>query len=149
MNQPSLFDSLPHQARSKAPRSDDRWSAGGRVAPHCAIEAQARLPGDSPPRARRSDPPSSHAAADRLERSRAAEIQMRRVLDAITARPGRTTREIAADEGLDRHMVGRRTPDLERAGRVVATYRQGDELRWWPADYELPACAGATRTKRE
>jgi len=72
-------------------------------------------PGSRPARARRTDAASSHAAADRLERSR--------------------------------HMVGRRAPDLERRGLVVATYRHGDELRWWGADSVVPGTAGEVRRK--
>jgi len=87
-------------------------------------------PLDFAPRARTRDPLSSHAAADALERSGAARRQLDTVLAALRATPGLTSAELAARHGLDRHMVGRRLPDAERAG-LVRRYEHGArQVRW-------------------
>lgn len=89
-------------------------------------------PGHRPPRARREDPLSSHAAADALERSGRGAAQMTATLRAIAEHPGRTTRELAEITGLDRYMLGRRAADLARAGRIRRTEETpGAELRLW------------------
>ena len=87
-------------------------------------------PGTGPPRARRNDADGSHIAADRLERSGRAAAQLAAVLDAVRAWPGRTSREIAAHTGLDRHMIARRLPELWAHGKVTRIRRAGEELRW-------------------
>lgn len=83
-----------------------------------------------PPRARTRDPLSSHAAADEGERSGRIGRQMQRVLDAIRATPGMTSGELAARHGMDRHMVARRCPDLERRGLVRRVEWGAREVRW-------------------
>jgi hypothetical protein len=87
-------------------------------------------PGTGPPRARRSDHTSSHAAADRQERSGKAEADMRRVLEAVRMHPGLTSRELSERTGLDYHMVARRLPDLARRGLVERVVEAGEPLRW-------------------
>lgn len=67
-------------------------------------------------RARRSDPVTSHQAADEVERSGRVVSQQQRVLAAVRAFPGRTSRELAAEARLDRYMVARRLRELVRAG---------------------------------
>jgi hypothetical protein len=56
--------------------------------------------------------------------------QMARVLDAIRATPGMTSGELAARHGMDRHMVARRCPDLERRGLVRRIEYGAREVRW-------------------
>lgn len=87
-------------------------------------------PLDFAPRARRTDPLSSHAAADRAERSGSIGRQAARVLEALRATPGLTSGELAARHGLDRYMVARRCPDLERAGKVRRIEYGAREVRW-------------------
>ena len=83
------------------------------------------------PRARRSDPLSSHAAADKMERSGKLNRQCDQVLEAVREHPGSTSRELHALTGLDRHMVARRLPDLEKRGLVGRTVVGSKAVRWW------------------
>lgn len=72
-----------------------------------------------PPRARRTDPKSSHKAASTHERSGRLENDKRRVyLALLTAGKPMTSKQIAEQYGIDRHTVARRLPDLERDGKV-------------------------------
>ena len=88
-------------------------------------------PGNHPPRARRTDADSSHAAADQLERSGRAAAQLQAVLDAVRRHGGSTSKELAELAGLDRHLVGRRLPELAAQGLVHRVAIQGHEIRWW------------------
>lgn len=89
-------------------------------------------PGSRPPRARRSDPLASHAAADALESSGRAASLMADVLDAVRRFPGLTSRELGLRTGIDRHDFGRRLPELERR-RLIERVEEdpGAELRCW------------------
>ena len=89
-------------------------------------------PGQRPPRARTTDPLSSHAAADRMEASGRMGAQMAAVLVLIERFPGSTSRELAEQGGLDRHAVARRCPDLERRGLVQRAGVPGEQVRWFP-----------------
>lgn len=73
------------------------------------------------PAARDEDPPSSHAAADRMTKSGRRDAHARIVLALVTANPGSTSVELhrLAAGRLERHEVSRRLADLERLGRVV------------------------------
>ena len=62
------------------------------------------------PRARRSDPDTSHTAADRIRPKLRAQQQA--VLDALAKWPGSTAVELAHVSGLDRYLVSRRLPEL-------------------------------------
>lgn len=66
------------------------------------------------PRARRSDPRTSHIAAAQLARSGALSRQQRVVLRLVERYPGRTSIELAELSGgdLDRYQVARRLPEL-------------------------------------
>lgn len=75
-------------------------------------------PARQPARARRGDNAASHRAADELERSGRGERQKLAVLRGLAARPGATTKELAAFARLDRHLVGRRMPELVAQGYV-------------------------------
>jgi len=87
-------------------------------------------PLDFAPRARKRDPLSSHAAADRVERSGALGRQMTRVLEAVRATPGLTSGELAARHGMDRYMVARRLPDLEQRNLVQRIEHGERQVRW-------------------
>ena len=71
--------------------------------------------------ARNSDPHTSHAAAREAERSGRAERQRQIVLRCVkrhAADRPRTSMELAACMRLDRYMVARRLPELEKARQV-------------------------------
>lgn len=70
-------------------------------------------------RARNADHETSHAAAERHERTGIAATHRLKVEREVTLRPGQTYREIAAAIGLDCVEVMRRLNDLERAGIVA------------------------------
>ena len=71
------------------------------------------------PLARRTDPASSHEAAAQVTASGVRDSQCAAVLDALRRHPGSTSLELATASGLDRYVVARRLPELERDGRAV------------------------------
>ena len=66
------------------------------------------------PRARASDPETSHEAAAAIKASGELGRQQRAVLDLVRRFPGRTSIELAAlsDRQFDRYQVARRLPEL-------------------------------------
>lgn len=64
------------------------------------------------PRARRTDPETSHQAAAAIKASGALTKQQHAVLDAVRRWPGKTAVELARLSGLDRYAVSRRLPEL-------------------------------------
>ena len=73
----------------------------------------------SAPLAATADPQSSHLAAAEITASGLRDSQKRMIIEWLSARAtALTSAEIARDAGLDRHMVARRLPDLERDGLV-------------------------------
>ena len=80
---------------------------------------------------RRTDPDSSRQAARRHEQSGRLDSDRWRVLEALRRNPGASSKELAAREGLDRHMVARRLPDLERAGLVRRDCDGKGDTRWY------------------
>ncbi|RMD87034.1 MAG: MarR family transcriptional regulator [Alphaproteobacteria bacterium] len=70
------------------------------------------------PLARRTDPVTSHQAADRMRTSGAARTHAEKVLAFVRANPGSTGHEIAAGTGLAQVEVIRRLGDLQRSGEV-------------------------------
>lgn len=92
------------------------------------------------PRARTSDPGSSHAAAAEIEKRGTAKRDGRRCLDAVRRFPGRTTRELHALTRLEVHMMGRRLGELATANKIrreeggaVCSLGNRPAARWWPA----------------
>ena len=77
------------------------------------------LPLFDTPLARRSDPATSHAAADAAVSL--AHADRARILAHLRAiwPDAETYRDIAAATGLERHAVGRRLSELRRAGMIV------------------------------
>jgi len=99
------------------------------------------------PRARNTDPPTSHRAAARIKQSGALGRQQRLVLEWVRQYPGHTSAEIARrmaesrdDDGrlwtAYRPMLGRRLPELApvhlRKGEPRECQVTGAEsLTWW------------------
>jgi hypothetical protein len=87
------------------------------------------------PRARRSDPETSHEAAARVAPKLRAQQQT--VLDALARYPGSTAVELASKAGLDRYLVSRRLPELvpthAKRGRPRACTVAGTaQTTWYP-----------------
>ena len=64
------------------------------------------------------DPPTSHLAAQRMERSGQAATNREKCLREVRRMPGQTAAEIALMVGLERHEPSRRLPELRRLGLV-------------------------------
>ena len=77
------------------------------------------------PIARKSDPESSHLAANEITKSGLRDSQKEIVLVAVKKYIGATSAEIAARFGFDRYMVAKRLPELEEDGLV----HKGNESR--------------------
>jgi hypothetical protein len=92
------------------------------------------------PIARHTDPDTSKAAAKQITNSGVRGEQHRTVLAAVKAHPGKTSRELAAEADLDRYMVARRLPELEKLGVVkraaerMCTIGKLSATTWKPAD---------------
>lgn len=87
------------------------------------------------PRARRTDPGTSHVAAQRMSRGR-ADAHRQTILAAIRAHPWSTYRGLAELTGLEPVAVGRRLVELERAGLARPdgeTLVDGRLMRTWVA----------------
>lgn len=70
------------------------------------------------PAVRRSDPITSHLAAEAHTASGARAHQQHLTVAAVRAFPGLTMQELAEQTGLDRYMLGRRISECETAGLV-------------------------------
>jgi hypothetical protein len=68
--------------------------------------------------ARKSDPPSSKAAAREITDSGERDRQMREVLALVIGNPGCTSLELSRRSSLDRYQIARRLPELERESAV-------------------------------
>lgn len=89
-----------------------------------------------PPASRSTDPETSHEAEDALTRSGQRAAQMAAAEEAVRQHPGRTSKRLAIVTGMDRHMLGRRLPDLEKLRRArrgePADDPVGRGVTWWP-----------------
>lgn len=83
-----------------------------------------------PPRCRATDPVTSAIAAERA--SKFANHQAEMVLHALNLVPGVSTKRLAELTGLDRYMVGRRMPELERRGLVRRGGVEDGGVCWFP-----------------
>lgn len=86
----------------------------------CTDHAAANAP-DVPretPASRSTDPESSREAEQHMNDSGERDRQRQRVLEAVREHSGLTTKHLAQRTGMDRHMVARRMPELERQGLV-------------------------------
>lgn len=91
------------------------------------------------PRARRTDPQTSHQAAERIKSSGKLRAQQQTVLDAVKRFPGSTAVELASRAGLDRYMVSRRLPELapiwvRRHAPRVCTVKGTAQITWYAVD---------------
>ncbi|MGB0972282.1 MAG: MarR family transcriptional regulator [Mycobacterium sp.] len=92
------------------------------------------------PTTRTTDPESSHEADRHMDVSGKRECQQRAVLEAVHAHSGLTSKHLAQRTGLDRHMLARRLPELERAnlvrrGPMVSDPGDGRQgVTWWRAE---------------
>lgn len=88
--------------------------------------------------ARRTDPSTSHEAAEAVERCGRAASQRHLCLLEVWKRPGSTAAEIAARTGLERHVPSRRLPELRQAGQVrngaqrICTVTGNPSMTWEP-----------------
>ena len=96
---------------------------------------QSRLYADTP-RARSTDPETSHEAAEAIKASGALATHQGIVLKAVRAFPGLTSAELAIHCGLERHEVARRLPELEVARQVrkgePRAFRGRKGVTWYP-----------------
>ncbi len=92
------------------------------------------------PRARRTDPATSHEAAEFVGATGSAAAQCGFALAAVRAFPGCTSQELASKVDGDRYMLARRLPEL-RDDRLVRNDGDGartckitgrSALTWWP-----------------
>jgi hypothetical protein len=88
------------------------------------------------PRARTTDPETSHEAGDAIRASGELGRQQTAVLEAVRRWPGLTSLELGARMKLDRWAIARRLPELETARKV---WRDGTRVingrrhtQWWP-----------------
>ena len=91
-----------------------------------------------PPAARNTDPHSSHDAAEHVTLSGARARQQALAVTAVEQYPGHTSLELAQRAHMDRYMLARRLPEVER----IEAVRRGQERRcsvsgrlactWWP-----------------
>ena len=79
------------------------------------------------PLARRTDPATSHAAANK-----AASIapSQRNIIAAALSTPG-TVKQISDRCGLSQYAVSKRLPELQRMGLIELTGREIDGCREW------------------
>lgn len=80
---------------------------------------QAQLSWLEQPVARRTDPATSHEAAERVTRDGSRARQVAACLDAVRRWPGCTSAELAVRMGVSRYMPARRLPELRSAGKVA------------------------------
>lgn len=88
--------------------------------------------------ARSKDPNSSHAAAADLIATGKLLDQQSRAAAAVKRHPGQSSLHLATLTGLDRHMLGRRLPELARQGTIWrgpaapcgTTHKSA--CTWWP-----------------
>lgn len=96
---------------------------------------QAGKPLADKPRARKSDPATSHAAAARVAPKLRA--QQQQVLIALRLWPGSTAVELAKAAGLDRYLVSRRLPELvpefvRRGKPRICSVAGTPQTTWYP-----------------
>lgn len=89
------------------------------------------------PRARRSDPETSHQAAEALAKSGELGRQQLAVLQAVICWPGSTAVELSRQAQLDRYAVSRRLPELQpvhvrRGPPRRCTVNGRPQSTWWP-----------------
>ena len=103
--------------------------------------------------ARESDPISSHLAADEITRSGARVRQLVAVLILVCQHPGKTSLELA-QYGLDRYIIARRLPELERSGTVerggftLCSVGSRTAIKWMPSAEAIATVEDARKSCR-
>ena len=88
--------------------------------------------------ARNSDISTSHEAATFLVASGIQSDQQAQAAAAVKRHPGMTSMELSQATGLDRHMLGRRLPELLDDGRAwrgpkkTCKVSERSACTWWP-----------------
>lgn len=100
---------------------------------------RTRKPLVQTPASRNTDGYGSLDAEERINKNGNRARDQRAVLRAFIKHPGATTKEVSVLEGLDRHMVGKRTPELaevylHRMKPPAGTPKGQRELRWMPTE---------------
>lgn len=97
------------------------------------------VPSDEHPRARNSDPCTSHAAARNTERF--AKTHAGRILADLVARGPATVDQLSERVGLQSQQINKRLPELERDGLAypegVRRSHAGNLERIWYAKEQL------------
>lgn len=101
-----IHDFAAEQARAKAA------IASGKVKPDEPWAPVAHL-------YRRSDPPSSREAAERVTAIGSRADHLQRIVQAVKAHPGSTSAELGQYAAIERHEAARRTADACNAGLIV------------------------------
>lgn len=123
-----------HRARPSLPRSFGGLDNGRDV-----IAKPSTYHTVATPAARRTDPESSHQAAEIHTLSGKRAHQQDQAAAAVRQFPGRTSFELALCTDLDRYMLARRLPECETAGRVrrgpmrACTVTGRLAMEWLPA----------------
>lgn len=93
---------------------------------------QAEVRSDTKALARRTDAPSSLAAAQKMDESGKRDTNRGLAYQAVILYPGRTSKELAALGGLDRHEMARRLADLrEHGGAIISIYSDKKKALLW------------------
>ena len=85
------------------------------------------------PRSRRTDPSSSALAAQRIGKTGARQ-QAAIILEAIRRHPGRTAEELEEPTGLHKSAIGKRLPELRRAGLIERVGESSRGARFFPVE---------------
>ena len=99
--------------------------------------AEPVVPRIETPAARRTDPRTSHEAAERVTQSGVRQNQARIVLAAVHMSPGLTSAELAERLSVNRQMPARRLPELKTAELVEqgpirkCTIAGKNAVTWW------------------
>lgn len=134
-----MIDGLPDFAAERA--RAQAAIAAGKVAPSEPWAPVAHL-------YRRSDPNTSRRAAEHATATGSRGDHLQRIVNAVRSHPGRTSAELAADAGLERHEAARRTADAANAGLIVrgpsrvCSVGGRAAVTWWPkrARAPIPNC---------
>ena len=90
------------------------------------------------PIAHRNDPETSSLAAEKSRKSGKTERDRQLILGALKRHPGSTSAELAEILDIDRHIPGRRLPDLVKRGQVtqgmprMCAACRNRSVTWWP-----------------
>ena len=90
--------------------------------------------------ARRTDPISSQLAGEAIADSDLRRSQQAQTVRLVHSWPGATSRELAEKSGLDRYVLARRLPEVERQGLIQRGPFKRCEisgrpaLTWWPKE---------------